>query len=160
MERYPDAGFGLSSASDHYKPFPIYLDSLNIYLEHYNGYYHLYRAPGSSIIRLDAFNAVGGFSGERMIGDTEFWFRIARYYNMVKLPAVIYWSRLHEEQESQTDYAKKNYPILTDKIECNALQHKDCPLPDTERNTILKKVKLRKYHRILRKFLNNIFDRK
>jgi glycosyltransferase involved in cell wall biosynthesis len=153
MERYPGAGFGLSSVADHFKPFPIYLDPLHTYIEHYNGYFHLYRAPGSSIIKLDAFNAVGGFSGARMIGDIEFWFKIARYYNMVKFPAELYWSRLHEEQESKTDYAKKNYPKLTDDVECKALQHQDCPLSEMERNKILKKVKLRKYHRIVRKFL-------
>ncbi|HTB53349.1 MAG TPA: glycosyltransferase [Ferruginibacter sp.] len=152
MERYPEAGFGLSSVADHYKPFPIYLDPLHVYLEHYNGYGHLYRAPGSSIIRLDAFNEVGGFSGERMIGDIEFWFRIARYYSMVKFPAELYWSRIHEEQESKTDYAKKHYPKLTDQVEYNALRHTDCPLPAIEKSKILKKIKHRKYHRIIKRY--------
>jgi len=132
MERFPEAGFGLASLVSSAKPFPILLSPKEIYLENFNEYSHFDRAPGSSIIRLDAFKRVGGFSGKRMIGDYEFWFKIARYYSMVKFPFDLYWSRVHPNQESQTDYARKNYSILRRTVLEEALLNPDCPLSAEE----------------------------
>src|SRR5579871_5161667 len=79
MERFPEAGFGLSSsAAVDNAPFPMCIAPRQIYLEHFGPFAHFDRSPGSAIIRLDAFREVGGFSGKRMIGDYEFWFKIAR----------------------------------------------------------------------------------
>ena len=75
MEKFPDAGFGLSSKQINDKFFPICLSPKESYLEHFGKYKHFDRAPGSSIILTNAFYAIGGFSGKRMIGDYEFWFK-------------------------------------------------------------------------------------
>lgn len=127
MEQFPQAGFGLASMVSDDKPFPILLSPVEAYREHFYGYCHFDRAPGSSIIKLEAFRKVGGFSGKRMIGDYEFWFKIARYYPMVKYPFDLYWNRLHEGQESKSNYAKQ-YPKLRKEILEEVLSHADCPL--------------------------------
>lgn len=127
-ERFPEAGFGLGAYPDDDAPFPILVQPRQIYLEHFYRYHHFDRAPGSGLIKLDAFRKVGGFSGKRMIGDNEFWFKISRYYPMVKVPIDLYWSRLHEGQESKTEYARKNYRRLRLQVEQEALAHPDCPL--------------------------------
>ncbi|HXB06407.1 MAG TPA: glycosyltransferase family 2 protein [Puia sp.] len=140
MERFPDAGFGLASFASDEKPFPILLSPKEAYIENFQIYSHFDRAPGSSIINLEAFNKVGGFSGKRMVGDYEFWFKIARYYNMVKYPYDFYWSRSHGEQESKSSYAQ-NYPKLKKQIREDALNHVDCPLNEEELKYVRKLIK-------------------
>jgi len=140
MERFPEAGFGLASIVSSEKPFPIVLSPREIYLENYNGYSHFDRAPGSSIIKLEAFNKVGGFSGKRMIGDFEFWFRIARQFSMVKFPFDLYWNRTHEEQESKSTYAKL-YPKLRREVYESALSDPNCPLTREEITTVMRRIK-------------------
>jgi glycosyltransferase involved in cell wall biosynthesis len=150
MERFPHAGFGLGSFLSDYEPFPECISPKQIYLESFNGFNHFDRAPGSAIIKLDVFNSVGKFSGERMIGDYEFWFRISRYQHMVKMPIDLYWNRVHEEQESRSPYAKQ-YPLLRKRVLAEALAHPDCPLNESE----ISKVKdLVRHHELRNKFLS------
>jgi glycosyltransferase involved in cell wall biosynthesis len=137
-EQFPTAGFGLGAYPDDNHPFPILVQPREIYLENFYRYSHFDRAPGSGLIKLEAFNKVGGFSGKRMIGDNEFWFKISRYYSMVKLPIDLYWNRLHEGQESQTDYAKENYKLLREQVVREALEHPDCPLSKDELKALRK----------------------
>ena len=147
MERYPSAGFGLASMVSNEIAFPICIGPSKIYLEHFNGFGHFSRGPGSSIIKLDCFNKVGGFSGARMIGDFELWCKLARYFDMVKFPFDLYWNRLHEEQESKSEYAKQ-YPVLTKKVLNEALSHPECPLEAGDLKTIqtmLRKQKVKGY---------------
>lgn len=156
MMQHPKARFGLSSKVDNLKPFPICIEPHTVYTEHYNGYGHFDRAPGSSIIELEAFKNVNGFSGKRMIGDNEFWFKMARYYHMVKLPHDLYWNRIHEGQESQTKYAKNKYSTLKAQIEKEALAHADCPLTKAERKNIYKSRIARENFQILKTILRNV----
>lgn len=132
MERFPEAGFGLGAYPDDNKPFPILLTPKEIYMEHFYKYGHFGRSPGSGFIKRDAFIKVGGFSEQRMVGDNEFWYKISRYYSMVKLPIDTYWNRLHPTQESKSEYALKNYKRLWKEIQNQALSHPDCPLSKNE----------------------------
>jgi len=150
-EKYPEAGFGLGAYPDDNHPFPVLVQPHEIYLENFYKYHHFDRAPGSGLIKLEAFNKVGGFSGKRMIGDNEFWFKISRYYPMVKLPIDLYWNRLHEGQESQTVYAKRNYKKLREQVINEALEHPDCPLTKNE-------LKALKAHRKRRNLKENILE--
>ncbi len=79
------------------------------------------------LLNWDAFKRIGGFSGARMIGDYEFWFRIARYYSMVILPRDLYYYRVHDGQEQNSAYAK-NYRKLRQAVFIAAMTHPDCPL--------------------------------
>ncbi len=142
METFPDAGFGLCAIfPDPKTTYPVMLNSHDTYMEHFNGYAHFHRAPGSSIILKEAFDKVGRFSGERMIGDTDLWFRIAMYYPMVKVSSHLYWDRTHDDQERSSDYAKKEYPRLRKMVLERYFNHKDCPLSKEEIEQINKNKK-------------------
>lgn len=139
MNRFPEAGFGLCTVHEPSRPFPILIEPAQAYREHFAGDGHFFRAPGSSIIRRSAFEAVGGFSGKRMIGDNELWFTLARYYPLVKLVTGLSWDRIHGQQERYSNYAL-NYQEMLFNITMEALTHKDCPLPEAERSAIIKQV--------------------
>lgn len=141
MEMFPEAGFGLSAKMESGRPYPVCLSPRETYLEHFEGYGHFHRAPGSAIIRRDAFEQEGGFSGERMIGDTELWFRLGRSFPMVKFPVDLYWSRTHAEQESQSAYARKQYQFLQKKVMAQAFSHEQCPLNEEEKKRVHVKIK-------------------
>ncbi|HMH33276.1 MAG TPA: glycosyltransferase family A protein [Puia sp.] len=140
-EQFPEAGFGLGGYPDDDRPCPFLLSPHDIYLDSFYKTNHFDRAPGSGLIKTAAFQAIGGFSGQRMVGDFEFWLRLSRYYSMVKLPADLHWNRLHHDQESKTDYARKNYPILKKKILEDNFNHPDCPLSAEEIKAIRAKIK-------------------
>lgn len=140
MEQFPEADFGMMAHPEDERPYPVMISPREIYLENFNNFGHFDRAPGSSIIKLDAFRRLGGFSGQRMIGDYEFWFKIARYCKMVKFPFDLYWNRLHTEQESKSGYARL-YPQLRKKVLEEALAHPDCPLNESELVAVKKKIK-------------------
>ena len=144
-EQFPQAGFGLAAYPDDDRPYPYLLTPHEIYLESFTRSNHFDRAPGSGLIKTEAFNAVGGFSGKRMVGDYEFWFKIARYYSMVKLPMDLYWNRIHPDQESQTEFARKNYVTLRKQVMEEALSHPDCPLTPADLSSI--RPRLRKLER-------------
>jgi glycosyltransferase involved in cell wall biosynthesis len=133
MEKFPDAGYGLSAKGDPSKPYPALLSSREAYLEHFNGYGHFDRAPGSSIIKKEIFDKAGGFSGERMIGDNELWYRLALSFPMVKFVPDLYWSRVHEGQESQSSYARKQYEQLRMMVLDRYFDNPNCPLNDSEK---------------------------
>jgi glycosyltransferase involved in cell wall biosynthesis len=140
MEKFPEAGFCLCTGADPDRPYPVMVSGRQAYLENFYGYDHFSRAPGSAIIKRDAFERVGGFSGKRLIGDYEMWFKLANYYSMVKIPGGLYWDRNHGNQERFTAYANKNYRKLRHQVLLEAFAHKDCPLTPEERKVILKRV--------------------
>lgn len=149
MERFPDAGFGLASKPEDERPYPVCVSPKEIYLEHFNGYYHFNRAPGSAIINREIFLKEGGFSGERMVGDLELWLRLARKYPMVKFPMDLYWNRVHAHQEFNTGYAKKNYPERTMALISTALDDKECPLNKDEIEKVKKMISRRRKQNII-----------
>ena len=131
MEKFPEAGYGLCSNSDPQFPYPVCISPHQTYLEHFYGYDHFGRAPGSAILKREAFQKVGGFSGERMIGDSDLWYRLSFEYPLVKLPRDLIWDRVHPGQESQSEYAKK-YEQLKKKVMDTMLTDKKCPLSREE----------------------------
>lgn len=158
MEQYPDAGFGVSAVPEVDRPYPVVLTPKEAYLEHFNGYLHFFRAPGSAIIVRDAFNKLGGFSGERMIGDHDMWHKMAMYYPMVKFVACLYWDRQHPNQERRSKYAREEYPRLLDVVLQRYFTHKDCPLTEAEKEAILKDRNKGKLKRKISDFLKNIIS--
>lgn len=155
MEKFPDAGFGLRNNRDK-RILPVCLTPREAYLEHFYEYGHFDRPPVGAIIRRDAFNTVGGFSGKRMIGDYEFWFKIARYYKMVVMADDLYWYRFHDGQEQASSYAKKNYPRLRAEVLEEALSHPDCPLTAEEIKNIRTIIRKNNIESAVRKVLSKI----
>ena len=153
IEQFPSAGYGLSCKGDNQFPYPKILLPKEAYLENFNGLSHFDRAPGSSIINRRVFNELGGFSGERMIGDNELWLRISRTYPLVKFQVDLYWARTHQEQESSSNYAK-SYSILRQRIFHEAINHINCPLSDKEKKHVIRKLKARKLKNILKRLIS------
>lgn len=156
MERFPEAGYGLSSISDEQRPYPVQVSCRDTYLENFYGYGHFGRAPGSAIIKLASFNQVGGFSGERMIGDADLWYKMAMYFPLVKFPSYLYWDRQHESQERQSVYARKEYPALQQMVLQRYFSHADCPLNEQEKKMILDKRKRDQIKGRIKAYLNRI----
>lgn len=127
MERYPRAGFGLSARPDVLRPCPQLLDPNESYKKHFFGGDLFGRAPGSSLIRRDAFTRVGGFSGRRQIGDYEFWLTLARESSLVTFPRDLYWAATHDKQEQRRDSLVDKI-VMRYRVELAALAHRACPL--------------------------------
>jgi glycosyltransferase involved in cell wall biosynthesis len=132
MEQCPEAGFGMGTKRED-KVMPFVLSPKQIYLSHFTGARHFDRGPLGAIIKFDAFNAVGGFSGARFVGDMELWMNLSRYYDMVVLPNDLFYYRTHVDSESAIEsrsakeiYKKRKNFILT------SLAHPDCPLNKEE----------------------------
>ena len=149
MEQFSDAGFGIMSRGDYVSPYPKQLSPKEAYREHFMGYGHFHRAPGSGIINLKAFNEVGGFSGRNVIGDVEFWLKIAIVYPMVKISDDLYWPRSHGDQQKDS-VTGKQYEALIQEVTGNALLNPRCPLTKEDIAMVKKNIKMNK-----RK--NNIF---
>ena len=152
MEKFSDAGYGLASIVDLKRPYPACVDSKETYLEHFFGFGHFDRSPGSSIIKLDAFRQVGGFSGKRMIGDNELWMTLSRYYPLVKFQRDLLWHRSHELQESKSDYAKQYAKLRAEALK-EALKHPDCPLTTEEKDKIKKHLSAKKIKQKIKSIL-------
>ncbi|MFT3679145.1 MAG: glycosyltransferase family 2 protein [Ferruginibacter sp.] len=152
MEQFPGAGFGLSSMPQLDKHYPLCIEPHEIYKEHFEGFGHFDRAPGSAIINREAFNSVGGFTGKRMIGDYELWFTLARTFSLVKLQRDLVWDRIHPDQERQTDYAKR-YAALKKEIFDTALAHAGCPLSAEEKKKYTQEKMITRSKRIVKKIL-------
>jgi glycosyltransferase involved in cell wall biosynthesis len=146
MEKYPEAGFGLSAIADPLRPYPVLLSPNESYLEHFNGYGHFDRGPGSAIIKRKVFEEVGGFSGKRWVGDTELWFKIGRLFPLVKLTRDLVWDRQHVEQERKLEVSKENKEIskkMRKDLYNEMLSHETCPLTENEISGYLQRMKLK-----------------
>jgi glycosyltransferase involved in cell wall biosynthesis len=156
MEQFPDAGFGLCAPHEPGKPYPIAIEPRQAYLEHFFSGGHFLRAPGSSIIRKECFDKIGGFTGKRMIGDFQLWLALGRSYKMVKVPPFLVWDREHSGQESKSDYAKL-YEKLRQEAIADAFANPGCPLTQTEKDEIWRSISKQKrrnrVYRLIKKFM-------
>jgi glycosyltransferase involved in cell wall biosynthesis len=130
MEKYPECALGLEifSAYDD-KPFPFELTGEEAYKMHYcsNNLPIFSVAPGSAIIKKACFDAVGGFPEKRNIGDYEMWHILARQYKILAMRDVVYWSRIHEDQQMEIRRkdiieASLYYKVTLDNLEHSPLE--------------------------------------
>jgi hypothetical protein len=139
IDAFPDAGLALSAVLDADVPYPQYLTPEAAYRQHFFGPGILGRAPGSAIIRRNAFEQVGGFTGRRQVGDHELWLTIARSFGVVKMPADLIWSRQHQEQEKAYD-SEVDKTVMHEEVLLAALLAEDCPLREPERAAALENI--------------------
>jgi glycosyltransferase involved in cell wall biosynthesis len=132
MTRFPKAGLGLSAAAEAHCPHPRLLSPREAYLEHFTRTDLLGRAPGSAIIRREAFEALGGFTGLRQVGDFELWLNMVARYPLVTLPRDLVWDRTHGQQEQFADGDIEKLG-MRHKLAVAALQSALCPLSEEER---------------------------
>lgn len=143
MEKYPDADYGLCSLEQHpITIYPILLTPKESYQWHYIKKFPLFhKAPLSSIIKKEVFNAVGGFPHEAVSGDFAMWNLLAQKHSVVLMPQGIVWYRVHAEQEMQK--TRDSYMIEFEylKVQEYYLKHVNCPLPEEEKGKAIAETK-------------------
>jgi glycosyltransferase involved in cell wall biosynthesis len=132
MESVPGAGYGLSANGDTNGLYPSKLSAREAYIENFFENNLFGRAPGSSIINREAFWSVDGFSGRRQVGDHEFWLKISKCFDLVKMPRDLVWDRAHGEKESAYDSDLQKAKMHMDVVQA-ALDDDRCPLNSYER---------------------------
>ncbi len=136
MEQFPEAGWGLCSLEQNFeRPFPFMLSPKEAYHYNYTGPGLFHKAPLSSIIKKEAFDAVGGFATIRMAGDFEMWHRLSQKFPVVLMPHGIVWYREHHEQE-MNNYRK--YLEVYEIIKLKYLLQESCPLDRTSVKIVIK----------------------
>ncbi|MBS1754984.1 MAG: glycosyltransferase family 2 protein [Bacteroidetes bacterium] len=106
MEKFPNAGFGLIKPHlrQYNRPYPFMIEQP---FRHFLNDTALFNnSPGSAIFKTEFFNALGGFSGIRYIGDYEFFLKCAQQAPLVIIAAFLGWDRTHEVQERNFDPVK------------------------------------------------------
>lgn len=140
MEQFPEAGYGLCSLDqDKDVIYPFQLTPYQAYFRHYFEQQLFHKAPLSSIIKKDAFESVGGFTGKRMLGDFEMWHILSQKYPVVLMPKGIAWYRTHDQQEMTLH---KNDPLEPFKyllLTLQLLDNNHCPLNQYEKNLSIQK---------------------
>lgn len=153
MERYPAAGLGLATADRGDRPHPVLLPPREAYLAHFLEGRDLFgRAPGSAIIRRSAFEACGGFTGVRQVGDHEFWLILARRFPVITLPRDLTWDRVHGAQELALDSEARKAAMHFD-VDRVQLSHPDCPLTEDEVARALRRIRARIVSSVWRRHL-------
>lgn len=137
MEAFPEAGFGLCCQPSADGPYPAQVTPEEAYRAHFFGGSLFMNAPLSAIIRKSAFEAVGGFSGRRYIGDSELWLVLGARFPIVKMPRDLTWWRTHGDQEVTSGHANHAYASLRFRIAIEALTSPHCPLSPQDRERAL-----------------------
>lgn len=139
IEMMPEAALGICSRIiQEDTPFPILVSKEDAIRRHFFKDGFLDCGPSAVIIRRDVFEKLGGFSGKRMIGDSELWFKITSQFPVVIVPpSLIFWRR-HNEQEflagvKSNIYLKLNLPMINE-----FLASPYCTLSDREKERIEK----------------------
>ena len=149
MEAQPEAALGLSlNETDPEQPFPFVTDSEGVIRSHFLGKGLLGVGPSASIIRRDAFEAVGGFSGRQFIGDAELWLKLAERWPVVSLPPALVWWRTHEGQQMNLELSRPEVLVERFRLEMDTLDETS-QLDETEKNLARSRIKQHHARRLL-----------
>ena len=111
MEQFPEAALGISQkVVEDVKPYPFVMKPKETFTREFLMRGVLGIGPTATIIRRDAFETLGGFTGTRYIGDTEMWYKLALVYPVVKMEDELIFWRQHDEQ--QIVFEKKDANVL------------------------------------------------
>ena len=104
MEMFPEAGLGISLYEIELNiPYPFQMSPKEIFRKEYLSTSLLGLGPSAAIIKNKNFIEVGGFSGERYIGDTELWLRLSLKFPIVVFNPSLNWYRRHDKQQIQNE---------------------------------------------------------
>jgi glycosyltransferase involved in cell wall biosynthesis len=149
MDAHPDAALGLSwNVIDPPREFPFVSSPRDAYVSHFLGTSVFGVGPSASIIRRDAFEEAGGFSGRQFVGDAELWMRLAEKWPVVSLPPALVWWRRHPAQESVAEKSNANLLSVRYDMEMATLD-KTPLLSDAEKVEARKRIRRRFVRRIL-----------
>lgn len=110
LSNYPNCGL-IMLTRDNDEPInaPIYLTPCEAMKMHFENNGFLETGPLGTLINKVYFNRIGGFSNMRMIGDVDFFLRMASKYPIVKIQKNLVFWRKHESQE--TSVGEKFYLV-------------------------------------------------
>jgi len=140
MQQFPNAALGMIQPPLPDARYPLQVSPVEAYQGQFFGSGLLNCGPTGTIIRADAFRAVGGFSGRRYVGDIELWFKLAALHPVVLLMQGLAWWRTHEQQEYALGHASLNYPKWIYLVSLEALNAPQCPLSNRERRVALREL--------------------
>ena len=128
MAAAPDAAVGLSQGrSWPGGACPMVLTPQLAYTREFLGHGLFQCGPGGSIIRREAFDAVGGFRTAGIHSDYLLWLDMARRFSFVLMPADLFWYREHTEQDFRSSRAVRDYARLAGEV-WKTLHDPACPL--------------------------------
>ena len=144
MDAFPEAVLGISQqVAEDYKSFPFVMQPTETFTREFLQRGVLGLGPTGTIIRRDAFEALGGFTGTRYIGDTELWYKLALTYPVVKMvDGLIFW-RQHDDQQIVMEQQDYNIVGIRFSHSITTLKHPDLPLSKNEKDLALKKIRRR-----------------
>lgn len=146
MEHFSDNNFGMAYDEDQMAETK-YIDKKSAIQENFFGRHFLGKGPGSTIMRLDFFKSIGGYTDKYgAVGDMYFNLKAVSHSGVVLLPIVFVYYRRHEQQEINNPYSYlyNSYRYFKD-----ALVEIDMHLTHTQIEWLGKKNK--------RRFVTNIF---
>jgi len=149
LEKFPDVGLALAMFEEGERPHPVYYSPKEIYRRHFFERDIFGRAPGASLIRREAFDAVGGFSGLRQVGDFEFYLAICARFPTVSMPVGLTFDRVHADQEQKLN-SEEEKNVMRFALVGKQLARADCPLSLGERNTAQRNILKKEYRSALR----------
>lgn len=141
MEQFPEAALGISQeVAEDFKPYPFLMHPQETFRREFLQRGVLGSGPTGTIIKRQVFEAIGGFTGTRYIGDTELWYKLALQHPVVKIaPGLIYW-RQHDGQEIKKGIADFFYLENSFKHKRAILNMEDLPLTKSEKLNALKRL--------------------
>jgi len=144
MEQFSEAALGISQkVVEDVKPYPFVMQPKETFIREFLMRGVLGLGPTGTIIRRDAFDKLGGFTGTRYIGDTELWYKLALTYPVVKMvDGLIFW-RQHDDQQIVMEQQDYNIVGIRFSHSITTLNHPYLPLSKKEKDLALKKIRRR-----------------
>ncbi len=132
MEAEPTAGFGLSTGWNWQGgPCPMLLSPKMCYQREFLGFGMFNAGPASALFRTEVMRELGGFENLGVGSDNIFWLKACARYNVMLLPADLFWYRLHPGQEFQSEKSLRDYAMVPGEV-WRALLSPECPLEGEE----------------------------
>tara|TARA_B100000941_G_scaffold91266_1_gene63239 strand:- start:4036 stop:4920 length:885 start_codon:yes stop_codon:yes gene_type:complete len=150
MEKFPDAGFGFCAQKPEMTiPYPFIVSQNQAYKQEFLGNGFFKTGPSGTIIRRDAFEAVGGLSRTRYVGDYDSWLKLSQRYSVVVMHPGLIWWRMHDGQEYKKGQGFEKYLKATTAVQLKYLFDEHCPLNASERKLAFKCLRQRHGRRTL-----------
>lgn len=149
MEAYPEAALGLQQfLFDDVKPYPLLATNSWALRTHFLERNVLGSGPSGAIIKHSEFLKIGGFSGEKFVGDSELWIRMMYHSPLVLLQPSLVWWRIHPAQESGNEAKDKRMILVRYRLYKRFLLDAALPLSQAEKSLAIKKLN--------RRFIGNV----
>ena len=134
MDLFPEAGWGLFDDGHHLHPQPVQISGEEALRRYYSQSSRLFhRSPLNAMIRRSAFEAVGGFREDRMVGDFDMWHRLAKQFSVVLFPNRMNLYRHHGDQETAVHSKDPLTGIRYTQVALEHLNDETTPMTDSLR---------------------------